>query len=195
VSASRRSSSRPSAPEAHWRPTVVRALAAVAAEVTIYYTLPLDRGLTWWTVALLVIGLAVFVVVLARQVAQIVESPYPRLRATVAIMVSLPVFLLVFSIAYYLIEHASSGGFSEHLSRTDALYFTVTVFATVGFGDITPTEASTRVLVMFQMLGDLVLVGLIGRVVVGAVGVGLQRRPTGPAAPGASVSSRPDDEG
>ena len=173
----------------------MRALAAVAAEVTIYYTLPLDRGLTWWTVLLLVIGLAVFVLVLARQVAQIVESPYPRLRATVAIMVSLPVFLLVFSIAYYLIEHASSGAFTEHLSRTDALYFTVTVFATVGFGDIAPTDASTRVLVMFQMLGDLVLVGLIGRVVVGAVGVGLQRRPTGPPEHGASVSSRPDDEG
>jgi len=173
----------------------VRALAAVAAEVTIYYSLPLDRGLTWWTVVLLVIGLAVFVVVLARQVAQIVESPYPRLRATVAIMVSLPVFLLVFSIAYYLIEHASEGAFNEHLSRTDALYFTVTVFATVGFGDIAPTEASTRVLVMFQMLGDLVLVGLIGRVVVGAVGAGLQRRPTGPAEHGAAVSSRPDDEG
>jgi voltage-gated potassium channel len=195
VSASLRSSSRVVRPDVHWRPPVVRALVAVAVEVTLYYTLPLERGLSVWTVAWLVLGLAVFALVLARQVAQIVGSPHPRLRAIVAIMVSLPVFLLVFSTTYYLIENASSGAFSESLSRTDALYFTVTVFATVGFGDITPTEAPTRVLVMFQMLGDLVLVGLIGRVVVGAVSVGLQRRPAAPDGNEVSVSSRPDDEG
>lgn len=195
MSASRRSSSRPARSDVPWRSTIVRALVAVVAEVTIYYALPLNEGLTWWSVLWLVIALLVFVVVLTRQIAQIVESPYPRLRATVAIMVSLPLFLMVFSTAYYLAEHASAGAFTENLSRTDALYFTVTVFATVGFGDITPTEPVTRLLVVFQMMGDLVLVGLIGRIVVGAVGVGLQRQPAGPGVTDGSVSSRPDDEG
>jgi len=195
VSASRRSSSRPARPDVPWRSTVVRALVAVVAEVTIYYALPLDRGPTWWTVLLLAAGLVVFVVILSGQIGQIVRSPYPRLRATVGVMISLPLFLLVFATAYFLIERASSGAFTEQLSRTDALYFTVTVFSTVGFGDITPTEPAARVLVVFQMLGDLVLVGLIGRIVVGAVGVGLQRQPAGPGVTDGSVSSRPDDEG
>ena len=31
--------------------------------------------------------------------------------------------------------------FSETFGRTDALYFTVTVLATVGFGDITPVTS------------------------------------------------------
>ena len=193
MSTSRRWSSRPARSDAPWRSTTAWAFVVVVAEITIYYALPLDRGLTWWSLFWLVLGFVVFVVVLTRQVRQIVESPFPRLRAAVAIMVSLPLFLLAFSTAYFLVERSSLAAFSESLSRTDALYFTVTVFATVGFGDITPTEPVTRVLVVFQMMGDLLLVGLIGRVVVGAVGVGLQRRE--PAVPDGSVSSRPDDEG
>jgi len=195
VSASRRSSSASSRHDVPWRRTITRALVAVAAEVTIYYTVPLNRGLELRTVGWLILGLVVFAVVLARQIAQIMSSPYPRLRAAVAIMVSLPLFLLVCSTAYYLIGHASSGAFNESLSRTDALYYTVTVFATVGFGDIVPTQPLTRVLVMLQMLGDLVLVGLIGRVVVGAVGANLQRRPAEAVVPKVAASSRPDDEG
>jgi hypothetical protein len=54
-----------------------------------------------------------------------------------------------------------SGAFSqEHLTRTDALYLTVTVFATVGFGDISPVSQAARVAVMFQMLLDLVFLGV-----------------------------------
>lgn len=195
MSASRRSSSASSRQAVPWRRTVTRALVAVAAEVTIYYTIPLNRGLELRTVGWLILGLVVFGVVLARQIAQIMNSPYPRLRAAVAIMVSLPLFLLICATAYYLIGHSSSGAFNESLSRTDALYYTVTVFATVGFGDIVPTQPLTRVLVMLQMLGDLVLVGLIGRVVVGAVGANLQRRPAEADVPKVAASSRPDDEG
>ena len=91
-------------------------------------------------------------------------------------LTSVPLFLLLFSIAYYLAEQSASTNFNEHLSRTDALYFATTVFSTVGFGDIVPTSQAARVLVMVQMVGDLVLLGLLGRVIVAAVGVGLQRR-------------------
>jgi hypothetical protein len=46
--------------------------------------------------------------------------------------------------------------FSTHaLTRTDALYFTVTVFSTVGFGDITAASQSARLVVTAQMLLDL----------------------------------------
>ena len=44
--------------------------------------------------------------------------------------------LLVFASVYVQIETSQPNSFSETLSRTDALYFTVTVFATVGFGDM-----------------------------------------------------------
>ena len=68
------------------------------------------------------------------------------------------------------------GAFSEPLRRTDALYFTITVFATVGFGDIAPVTAGARVVTMVQMLGDLLVVGLVLHLMVGAVRAGLRRR-------------------
>ena len=43
----------------------------------------------------------------------------------------------------------------QPLTRADALYFAVTVFSTVGFGDITPESEAARVVLIVQMLGDL----------------------------------------
>ncbi|MGP7997588.1 MAG: potassium channel family protein, partial [Streptosporangiaceae bacterium] len=67
-----------------------------------------------------------------------------------------------------------------------ALYFAVTVFSTVGFGDITPKSEAARVVLIVQMLGDLALHGAGVRVLLGAVRRGQQRQDTsdqdGPAA-------------
>ncbi len=52
----------------------------------------------------------------------------------------------------------------------------MTVFATVGFGDIVPVSQTARVLTTCQMVADPVLVGLIANVMVGAVRIGLERR-------------------
>jgi voltage-gated potassium channel len=62
------------------------------------------------------------------------------------------------------------------LTRTDALYFTVTVFSTVGFGDITAKTETARLVVTGQMIADLVFLGLGLRIIVGAVGRGRQQR-------------------
>ena len=53
------------------------------------------------------------------------------------------------------------------------------VFASVGFGDIAPLTQGARVMVMIQMVGDLILVGVVARVMVGAVQAGLRRHDPG----------------
>lgn len=60
--------------------------------------------------------------------------------------------------------------------RSDALYFTMTVFSTVGFGDITPVSEPARLLITGQMAVDLVLIGVAARVLVGAVQEGVRQR-------------------
>jgi voltage-gated potassium channel len=60
------------------------------------------------------------------------------------------------------------------LTRTDALYFTVTVFATVGFGDIVATTQVARLVVTVQMVLDLGVLGLGIHVFLGAVQRGRQ---------------------
>jgi Ion channel len=161
---------------------LVRSAASTAVLVAIYYLLPLTRPRVWASLTMLIIGLAVFTGLLTFQVRTIVRSPFPGVRALEALATSLPLFLLMFAATYTVLSTASPGDFSQSLTRSDALYFTVTVFATVGFGDITPTTEMTRLLVTGQMLADLIVIGLGARVVVGAVTRSRQRRPGGTGA-------------
>ena len=52
----------------------------------------------------------------------------------------------------------------------------MTVFATVGSGDITAKSETARVVLIVQMLADLALLGAGARVAAGAVRRGQQRR-------------------
>jgi ion channel len=86
---------------------------------------------------------------------------------------------VLFAAAYLRIADVDTGAFSEPLSRTDALYFTITVVSTVGFGDITPTTdlaGPGRAATMVQILGDLLVVRLVLHLMVDAVKTGRQRR-------------------
>jgi Ion channel len=78
---------------------------------------------------------------------------------------------------YFVMGGGSEADFSEPLTRTDALYFTVTVFSTVGFGDITATTQGARLVVTGQMVAGIVIIGLGARIIVDAVKRGQQRQP------------------
>jgi hypothetical protein len=141
----------------------LRAVGSIAAMVTVYYLLPLDGRLSVTAGVLLGLVLVAFVVLGTQQVRSILRAPYPVLRATVVLASLIPLFILVFASYYYVVEQQVPSSFSEPLSHTDALYFTVTVLATVGFGDIAPTTEAARIAVTVQMVADLVVLGLLIR--------------------------------
>ena len=163
---------------------MLQAAGSTAVLVTIYYLLPLDHSARWVAVTALLIGLAVLVGLVAFQVRAISGSRYPGLRALEALGVTIPLFVLLFSSTYLVLADLSAHSFSQPLNHTDALYFTVTVFATVGFGDITATTAAARLVVTGQMIIDLIILGLGARVILGAVSRGRQRREPGAVPPG-----------
>jgi voltage-gated potassium channel len=156
---------------------LLRAVGSTIALVVIYYLLPLNRPSTGSAVTMLVVGLVAFIGLVAFQVRSIVRSPFPGLRAIEALAISVPLFLLLFAATYDVMAALSSSSFNQPLTRTDALYFTVTVFATVGFGDIAAKTEAARLVVTGQMIADLIIIGLGVRVIVGAVRRGRQRRP------------------
>ena len=165
---------------------LLRALASTAALVTIYYLLPFNHTARWAAVTMLAIGLVLLIVLIAFQVRWIITSRYPVLRAVKALAISVPLFLLLFAATYVVLATISASNFSEPMTHTNALYFTVTVFATVGFGDITAKTETARLLVTVQMIIDLIILGLGARVIFGAVSRGRQRQPqdTGATQPG-----------
>jgi hypothetical protein len=60
-------------------------------------------------------------------------------------------------------------------TRTDSLYFSVTVFTTVGFGDIAARSEAARLVVTLQMLLDLLLLGLVVKLFFSAIKRSQQR--------------------
>ena len=172
---------------------LLRASLTATALVVLYFTLPLTGSLDGSAAMLLAVGLLAFAGVVTLQVRAVLGSRYPGLRAIESLAAAIPLFLLLFAAAYLQVGDADAGAFSESLSRTDALYYTITVFSTVGFGDITPRADLARIVTMVQMLGDLLVVGLVLHLMVGAVKAGLQRRAA--ASAGFPDSSNQGDAG
>jgi voltage-gated potassium channel len=155
---------------------LLRALATTVVLVALYYLLPLDHITN--VPLTLAAGVVILLAVTAWQVRAIIRARYPALRAVEALAATVPLFLLLFASAYFTMAGTHPANFSPHsLTRTDALYFTVTVFSTVGFGDITAASQSARLVVTAQMLLDLLVLGLGIRVFIGAVQRARQQAP------------------
>ena len=153
----------------HLAVAVARTLGSVTAVVVLYYLLPLGRPFGWSTVLALLGGVVFVGLLTSWQVRSVLRSPHPGLRATETLSVTVSLFLVLFAACYQVLGATDPSAFSEPLGRTDTLYFVVTVFATVGFGDISPVSAAARVLSSAQMLSDLVLIGLVVKAMLTAV--------------------------
>jgi voltage-gated potassium channel len=154
---------------------IARSLLTSTGLLVLYFVVPLDRGFSAGTLLRLGVAVLAMGLLVTWQVLSILRSPHPALRAVEAIALSLPLFLVLFAGTYTVLSASDPGTFTEPLSRLDCLYFVVTVFATVGFGDISPVSPLARSLVTLQMVGDLVLSGLVLRLFVTAVDRGRRR--------------------
>jgi hypothetical protein len=155
--------------------TVARSLLTSTLIVLLYFLLPLrpDNPASYlWLCG----GLLLVAVLVVWQVLQILAARHPRLRAVEAVATTLPLYLILFATGHYLLAQNQPGSYSQPLTRLDALYFVVTVFATVGFGDIVPDSETARVVTTVQMVLNLVFVGVIARVLLGAMQEGLRRQ-------------------
>ncbi len=148
---------------------LLRALATTVVLVALYYVLPLHRLSDTNVFVVLVVGVALLAAMIAWQVRAIEDSSYPGIRAVQSLASATPFFLLLFASMYFILSLGDPATFTEELTRSDSLYFTITIFSTVGFGDISPQVETARLLVTTQMLLDLVVLGLGIQVILGAV--------------------------
>jgi len=173
---------------------VVRATLTLAVLTAAYFELPFTLiSQTSYLTAFLV-GAVVVIVVLAVQARNILRSPYPRLRAVEALMTSGPLFIVLFAALHYVIGHVSPSSYTQPMTRLDALYFTVTTFATVGYGDLSPVSQTARLAALVQMLCGLFLVGVIAKLLLGITQESRGRLTPGPEVPSRSPRLRSSGE-
>lgn len=83
----------------------------------------------------------------------------PAWRRAQWLLTALYLLILVFALTYVVVATVSPDQFVGITDRTTALYYTVTVMATVGFGDIYAAGTFARALVTVQMLFNLIYLG------------------------------------
>lgn len=159
--------------------------------VAIYYLIPFTDRTAGESLARLVVAIAGFAAVLAWQLRRVLRADRPGLRAVQALGGAIPLFLLTFAAFYLSLSEGSTSQFSEPLNHTGALYLAITVFSTVGFGDITPQTDLARIATSIQMLLDLVVIGVVVRLLTTAAKTGLGDPPShDDASPPADIDPR-----
>lgn len=156
--------------------TAVRALLTAAVLLTVYFLVPVASHPHESVVLRLGVALGFFVAVLVNEIRLISTHDQPMLRAGVALATVLPLFLILFAWIYLTMAKADPTAFGQTFTRSSALYFTVTVFSTVGFGDIVPKTDVARLVVTVQMLADLAVIAVVIRLIFGAVTRGVARQ-------------------
>ncbi|HEX4176168.1 MAG TPA: potassium channel family protein [Acidimicrobiales bacterium] len=148
---------------------LVRSGATIAAALALLlgalYVLPFDHFSSERSVVRLGVVIALVVAVFILQVRRISQAELPELRAVEALGIVIGVFLVGFSIVYLSMSRNNIHTFTQPLDPTRALYFTISVFSTVGFGDITPRTDYARLVVSAQMLLDLAIIGVVVRMI------------------------------
>jgi voltage-gated potassium channel len=155
---------------------VVRVVAIAVFVVVAYFAAPVGQDADALGLVVLVAGAIGFVASLVFQVRRIIDSPAPQLRAVEALATTAVLVIVVFAFIYVCMSTSDVGAFSEPITKINGLYFTVTVLATVGFGDIAAETDAARLVVTGQMLLNLLIVGVVVKVIIGASRIGVQRR-------------------
>jgi voltage-gated potassium channel len=164
---------------------LARTTLTAAGLLVLYAMAPLGREATATTIG---IGGVLLVAMVGVETRALSRSPHPILRVIETIANVLVVFILAFALVYLSMAQLDPAAFSEPLTKVSAVYFTVTVLATVGFGDITPVTDATRIVVTMQMMLGLTLIAVVLRFMITfAQNLQSQRRSAGGAAPTAAL--------
>jgi hypothetical protein len=155
---------------------MVRTLFTVAVLITVYAVMS-PSDIADGNVGVRLVGsLLVFAGVIALQVYAITRDPLPELRAGSSMITATTLLVLMFGMTYATLASANPEWFSQPLDKSSAIYFTVTILGTVGFGDITAVSHTARWVVTAQIVVDLTLVVALGRVLFSAARAGRVRQ-------------------
>jgi hypothetical protein len=156
--------------------SLLRITVIVVVMLGVYALVPLQPNGEVGNWIVVAVGLLVFVMIVVWQVREVAMAERPVIRAVEALAIILTVFLVIFASQYVAESLETATAFSEPLTKLAGLYFTMTVFSTVGFGDIVPVSNVARVISMIQMIGDLIVIGFAVKVLSGVASERVQSK-------------------
>jgi voltage-gated potassium channel len=163
-----------------WRNVLTLAAVIVAFYAAPVGELPSGSGLVLSTVGLLV-GVGLLAWSMVRQVQRLARrAPGDESVRLEGLVLLLYVVVPVFALGFYALEHADADQFAGLDTKTDALYFSTSTVATVGFGDVHATGQLARALVTVQITFDLVFVAALGSVLANQIRERAAARRTAP---------------
>jgi voltage-gated potassium channel len=149
------------------RAATARASGVVVGLGGLYALLPLT-GPRWLFGTLIGFAAIIGVVPLTvRRTKRVLTSSRPLFEAIEALVTSIMVFVIGFSIVYVEINRRA-GQFINLHTKLDAVYFTTTTLATVGFGDISASGQLARGVVTAQIALDVVIIAVVVKAITGA---------------------------
>jgi voltage-gated potassium channel len=146
---------------------IVRIVVLALVLSALYAIIPLQTELWWLGLLLGLIALLAITPFTVRRATAIATSERPMLAAAEAIVWVVAMLVFGFS-SVYLAINRGDGQFVGLSTKVDAVYFTSTTLATVGFGDIHAAGQTARVAVTLQMVLDLSLLAIAVRLLVRA---------------------------
>jgi hypothetical protein len=142
----------------------------VVVPLVVYFVLPLDSEFGEFVAALLVIAAAASLIPISiRQAQMVLTSPDPLFDAMRCIVSALVFLVVAFSAAYFVLAANFDDQITGLDTKLDAIYFTITILATVGFGDISATGQTARGIVSGQMVVNFAVLAVALRVITWAL--------------------------
>jgi len=130
-----------------------------------YYVMPMNGRWAGLLAGVLVAVFAIGLIPLTfRRVRRILVGEQPVSEAMGAIATVVSLLVVAFASVYYVLGTETDQMNGIH-TKTDSLYFTVTMLTTVGFGDITAEGQGARALATANMLTNLIVLAFSIRLV------------------------------
>jgi hypothetical protein len=139
---------------------LLRACLILGGTLLLYALIPIDDSAATTAIAVAAgAGLVGVLYVFFRQFDRIERAARPGAAAIEALLLVAGLFLTLFALIYVSLSASSADAFTQPLDKVAGIYFSVTILATVGFGDIAPKTDAAQILVTIQMILNIVLLG------------------------------------
>lgn len=157
-----------------FRRGAAHSFATLLALLVLYYALPIGGRLdTPGTVAItlagLLVGLVAITALAGSQIRHQIRSGGDANVRVQSLLALVYLAIVLFATASFSLATATEAQFVGLETKTDALYFTMSTLATVGFGDVHAAGQAARAIVTFQIAFNLVVIGALVSTITGRI--------------------------